>query len=78
MGLLCSATVTNSTVQKKSRSLTEELCKSILMEEEAAGNSVPAGKTAASKIIRVALGVFVSSTVVLGIALFLGKFQCWE
>ncbi|XP_060090055.1 phosphate-regulating neutral endopeptidase PHEX [Heteronotia binoei] len=41
------------------------------MEGEAAGSSVPASKTAAGKIIRIALGVFVSSTVVLGIALFL-------
>uniref|UniRef100_A0ACB8FIM8 Uncharacterized protein n=1 Tax=Sphaerodactylus townsendi TaxID=933632 RepID=A0ACB8FIM8_9SAUR len=32
---------------------------------------MPASKTAASKIVRIALGVFVSSTVVLGIALFL-------
>lgn len=45
------------------------------MEGEAAGSSMPANKKPASKITRVALGVFVSSTVVLGVALFLGKCQ---
>ncbi|KAJ6667570.1 hypothetical protein lerEdw1_016691, partial [Lerista edwardsae] len=43
------------------------------MEGEAAGNSMPANKKAASKFTRIALGVFVSSTVVLGVALFLAS-----
>nr|XP_006128821.1 phosphate-regulating neutral endopeptidase isoform X2 [Pelodiscus sinensis] len=41
------------------------------MEGEATGNSVPGTKRTASKAIRIALGVFISVTVVLGIVLFL-------
>ncbi|XP_074839475.1 phosphate-regulating neutral endopeptidase PHEX [Carettochelys insculpta] len=41
------------------------------MEGEALGNSVPGAKRTASKALRIALVVFISSTVVLGIALFL-------
>ncbi|KAJ7319550.1 hypothetical protein JRQ81_019061 [Phrynocephalus forsythii] len=41
------------------------------MEVEAAGSSMPANKRAANRPLRIALGVFVSSTVVLGTALFL-------
>ncbi|XP_060626085.2 phosphate-regulating neutral endopeptidase PHEX [Anolis sagrei] len=41
------------------------------MEGEAAGSSMPANKKAASKPLRIALGVFVTSTVALGTALFL-------
>ncbi|XP_067401393.1 phosphate-regulating neutral endopeptidase PHEX [Emydura macquarii macquarii] len=41
------------------------------MEGEAMGNSVPGTKRTASKAIRIALGVFISGTIVLGVALFL-------
>ncbi|XP_013908535.1 PREDICTED: phosphate-regulating neutral endopeptidase-like [Thamnophis sirtalis] len=41
------------------------------MERETTGRSVPANKRAARKLLKLCLGVFVSSTVVLGIALFL-------
>lgn len=45
------------------------------MEGETTGRSIPANKRASRKLLKLSLGVFVSSTVVLGIALFLGKFQ---
>ncbi|KAM6447147.1 phosphate-regulating neutral endopeptidase PHEX [Liasis olivaceus] len=41
------------------------------MEGETTGSSMPANKRAASKLLQLSLGVFVSSTVALGIALFL-------
>nr|XP_020644827.1 phosphate-regulating neutral endopeptidase [Pogona vitticeps] len=41
------------------------------MEVEAAGSSMPANKRAASRPLQIALGVFASTTVVLGTALFL-------
>ncbi|KAF7251278.1 Phosphate-regulating neutral endopeptidase PHEX [Varanus komodoensis] len=41
------------------------------MEAEAAGSPMPASKRAASKPLRIALGVFVTSTVLLGTVLFL-------
>lgn len=45
------------------------------MEGETVGSSVRGTRKTASKAVRIALGVFVTCTIVLGIALFLGKLK---